>query len=171
MLHHYKNCMAVFFGPYDEDYGYVTLEAMQAAKPVITCTDSGVIVGIVDHNETGFIVSPCAQEIAEVIDLLSSNSNVAKRFGCSALEKYNSLNFSWIRVVKLSLINSILYVINMKIAICHEHIFDGDAVGNDIVGMAKVLTNLGIKTILIGENISESISKVQTLILDHDNLI
>ena len=58
----------------------------------------------------------------------------------------------------------------MKIAICHEHIFDGDAVGNDIVGMAKVLTNLGIKTILIGENISESISKVQTVILNHDNL-
>ena len=54
---------------------------MQAAKPVITCTDSGGPLEFVDHNETGFIVSPCAQEIAEVIDLLSSNSNVAKRFG------------------------------------------------------------------------------------------
>lgn len=100
MLHHYKNCMAVFFGPFDEDYGYVTLEAMQAAKPVITCTDSGGPLEFVDHNETGFIVSPCAQEIAEVIDRLSSNSNLAKKFGCSALEKYNSMNFSWSRVVE-----------------------------------------------------------------------
>ena len=103
MLDHYKNCVAVFFGPLDEDYGYVTLEAMQAAKPVITCTDSGGPLEFVDHNETGFIVSPCAQEIAEVIDLFSSNSNVAKRFGCYALEKYNSLNLSWIRVVEAML--------------------------------------------------------------------
>ena len=100
MLQHYKNCMAVFFGPFDEDYGYVTLEAMQAAKPVITCTDSGGPLEFVDHNETGFIVSPCAEEIAEVIDRLSSNSNLAKKFGCFALEKYNSLDLSWSRVVE-----------------------------------------------------------------------
>ena len=100
MLHHYKNCTAVFFGPFDEDYGYVTLEAMQAAKPVITCTDSGGPLEFVDHNETGFVVSPCAEEIAEVIDRLSSNTNLAKKFGCSALEKYKSLNLSWSRVVE-----------------------------------------------------------------------
>ena len=33
--------LGVIFPPLDEDYGYVTLEAMLAAKPVITCTDSG----------------------------------------------------------------------------------------------------------------------------------
>jgi glycosyltransferase involved in cell wall biosynthesis len=38
---YYAHCLGVFFGPYDEDYGYVTLEAMLAAKPVITCADSG----------------------------------------------------------------------------------------------------------------------------------
>ena len=100
MLHHYKNCMAVFFGPFDEDYGYVTLEAMQAAKPVITCTDSGGPLEFVDHNETGFVVSPCAEEIAEIIDCLSLNKNLANKFGHSALEKYNSLNFSWSHVVE-----------------------------------------------------------------------
>ena len=58
----------------------------------------------------------------------------------------------------------------MKIAICHEHIFDGDAVGNDIVGMAEVLTSLGIEVILIGENIAESISKIRRIIVDFENL-
>ena len=62
MLYHYKNCLAVFFGPLDEDYGYVTLEAMQAAKPVITCTDSGGPLEFVDHNETGFVVPPLPKQ-------------------------------------------------------------------------------------------------------------
>ena len=37
----YAGARAVAFVPYEEDYGLVTLEAMLAGKPVITCTDSG----------------------------------------------------------------------------------------------------------------------------------
>jgi glycosyltransferase involved in cell wall biosynthesis len=58
----------------------------------------------------------------------------------------------------------------MKIAICHEHIFDGDAVGNDIVGMAKVLIELGIETHLLGENVTESITNVFSVITDFDKI-
>lgn len=58
----------------------------------------------------------------------------------------------------------------MKIAICHEHIFAGDAIGNDIVGMAEVLIELGIEIHLIGENIAESISSLFPVIEDFDNL-
>ena len=47
---------------------------------------------------------------------------------------------------KLWLFNTIIYDIKMKIAICHEHIIDGDAVGNDILGMANVLLELGFET-------------------------
>ena len=100
MLHHYKNCLAVFFGPLDEDDGYVTLEAMQAAKAVITCTDSGGPLEFVDDQETGFIVPPIAEPIAETIDHLSSDNNLAQKIGRFALEKYNSLDLSWSRVVK-----------------------------------------------------------------------
>ena len=58
----------------------------------------------------------------------------------------------------------------MKVAICHEHIFTGDAVGNDIVGMAEVLIELGIETFLIGKNITKSISSLFSVIDDLDNL-
>jgi glycosyltransferase involved in cell wall biosynthesis len=58
----------------------------------------------------------------------------------------------------------------MKIAICHEHIFDGDAVGNDILGMARVLIELGIETCLIGENITDSITSSFSVIKEFDNL-
>jgi glycosyltransferase involved in cell wall biosynthesis len=37
----YAHTLGVIFPPVDEDYGYVTLEAMLASKPLITCTDSG----------------------------------------------------------------------------------------------------------------------------------
>ena len=90
----------IFFGPLDEDYGYVTLEAMQAAKAVITCTDSGGPLEFVDDQETGFIVPPIAEPIAETIDHLSSDNNFAQKIGRFALEKYNSLDLSWSRVVK-----------------------------------------------------------------------
>lgn len=64
----YANAMAVFFGPYDEDYGYITLEAMLAAKPVITCNDSGGPLEFVDHDETGWVVDPDPRAIADAID-------------------------------------------------------------------------------------------------------
>lgn len=38
----YAHCLGVVYPPVDEDYGYITLEAMLSSKPVLTCTDSGV---------------------------------------------------------------------------------------------------------------------------------
>ena len=37
----YAGALGVVFPPYDEDYGYVTLEAFLAHKPVVTTTDAG----------------------------------------------------------------------------------------------------------------------------------
>ena len=37
----YRDALAVSYAPFDEDYGYVTLEAFLAGRPVITAADSG----------------------------------------------------------------------------------------------------------------------------------
>ena len=37
----YAGALGVVYTPYDEDFGYVTLEAFLARKPVITARDSG----------------------------------------------------------------------------------------------------------------------------------
>jgi glycosyltransferase involved in cell wall biosynthesis len=47
----YARSLAVVFTPLDEDYGYVTLEAMLASKPVITCTDAGGRSSSLSMNE------------------------------------------------------------------------------------------------------------------------
>ena len=41
LLDLYADALAVAYPPFDEDFGYVTLEAFLARKPVITCVDSG----------------------------------------------------------------------------------------------------------------------------------
>lgn len=42
----YVNALAVVYPPYDEDYGYVTLEAFLARKPVVSATDAGGPLGV-----------------------------------------------------------------------------------------------------------------------------
>ena len=43
----YANAFAVYFAPMDEDYGYITLEAFFAQKPVVTCQDAGGVLEFV----------------------------------------------------------------------------------------------------------------------------
>jgi glycosyltransferase involved in cell wall biosynthesis len=59
---------AVFYGPYDEDYGYATIEAFLAEKPVITCRDSGEAARIVDRTGGGWVVAPDAAGIATALE-------------------------------------------------------------------------------------------------------
>ena len=38
LIDHLARCRAVVFPPFNEDYGFVTVEAFMCGKPVITCT-------------------------------------------------------------------------------------------------------------------------------------
>jgi glycosyltransferase involved in cell wall biosynthesis len=93
-------CLGVMFPPYDEDYGYVTLEAFLASKPVITCTDSGGPVELVEHGVSGWVVEPDPRALAEAIDELAADGNRAVRMGAAGLERVRALNISWDHVVE-----------------------------------------------------------------------
>ena len=54
----YADALAVVYAPFDEDFGYVTLEAFLARKPVITATDSGGPLEFVVDGVNGAIVAP-----------------------------------------------------------------------------------------------------------------
>lgn len=99
MLSYYKNALAVFFAPFAEDYGFVTLEAMLSAKPVITCCDSGGPTEFVLHGETGHIVTPAPELIADAINLCWRNVPHAMELGRNGLEHYKKLGISWDNVV------------------------------------------------------------------------
>jgi glycosyltransferase involved in cell wall biosynthesis len=93
----YANCLAVFFGPQDEDYGYITLEAMASAKPVITCRDSGGTLEFVEDGANGAIVEPDPRAIAGRIDELAGNATRARDMGRAGLERYRKLDLTWER--------------------------------------------------------------------------
>ncbi|MDQ7090763.1 MAG: glycosyltransferase family 4 protein [Methylococcales bacterium] len=64
------HCKAVFYAPYDEDYGYATIEAFLAKKPVITCYDSGEVATLVQNTESGFVVENKPEAIAHTLKKL-----------------------------------------------------------------------------------------------------
>ncbi|TCO73759.1 glycosyltransferase family 4 protein [Chromatocurvus halotolerans] len=95
----YAHALAVFFAPYDEDYGYVTLEAMLSGKPVITCTDSGGPLAYVEEGVTGRVLAPEPPVVAEAIDAMHRETARAANYGRAGREAYQALNLSWERTV------------------------------------------------------------------------
>jgi glycosyltransferase involved in cell wall biosynthesis len=95
-----SRCLGVLFPPYDEDYGYVTLEAFLSSKPVITCTDSGGPVELVEDGVSGWVAEPDARAIAEGIDRLAADRNRAARMGAAGRDRVQTLEISWDHVVE-----------------------------------------------------------------------
>ena len=96
---YYACSLGVFFGPLDEDYGYITLEAMLAKKPVITCTDSGGPLEFVINHETGLVAEPAPEALAAAIEFLYANRRRAVEFGAAGYGRYQSFQLSWDNVV------------------------------------------------------------------------
>ena len=58
LIEHLARCRAVVFPPWNEDYGFVTVEAFMCGKPVITCHDSGGPSELVRDGENGLVTAP-----------------------------------------------------------------------------------------------------------------
>lgn len=95
---YYKDALVIPYFPYDEDYGYITIEAMMRGKPVITTTDAGGPTEFVVNNETGFVLPASPKRIAEKIDYLAGHPEEAKRLGKKAFQKVSDI--TWRHVVE-----------------------------------------------------------------------
>jgi glycosyltransferase involved in cell wall biosynthesis len=98
LVNHLARCRAVFFGPRSEDYGFVTLEAFQSAKAVVTCRDSGGPAEIVDDGATGVVCDPTASAVAVALGRLADDRALAERLGAAALVR--AAAFTWSDAVK-----------------------------------------------------------------------
>lgn len=96
----YAHALGVAFVPWNEDLGYITLEAMLAAKPVITCHDSGGPLEFVHHQQTGSICPPDPQELAASFDQLYRHPTQAQRLGQQGKDAYQALNLNWEATLK-----------------------------------------------------------------------
>lgn len=82
----YASCRFVHFAPFDEDYGLIAIEAMQARKPVITAEDSGGPLELVEDGVTGLVAPPDPEYQAEAIDRLWQDPALCAEFGAAAFE-------------------------------------------------------------------------------------
>jgi glycosyltransferase involved in cell wall biosynthesis len=86
LVNHYARCRAVFFGPWNEDYGFVTLEAFRSAKPVLTCPDSGGPAELVEHETNGLVAAATPESVAEQLDRFADRG-FAEQLGAAALSR------------------------------------------------------------------------------------
>jgi glycosyltransferase involved in cell wall biosynthesis len=70
LLDLYAGCRAAYYGPLNEDYGYVTVEAYLSSKPVVTTTDAGGPLEFVTDGEDGVVSAPEPAAVAAAIDRL-----------------------------------------------------------------------------------------------------
>ena len=77
----------ILFAPYQEDYGYVTLEAFLARKPVVTASDSGGPLEFVQDGVNGFVCDPAPEALAAAVGRLSADAGLARRLGEGGYER------------------------------------------------------------------------------------
>ncbi|MBN2381835.1 glycosyltransferase family 4 protein [bacterium] len=94
LLELYSRACLVYFAPYDEDLGLITLEAFQARKPVVTCSDSGAVLEFVEHDRTGKVAQTKPEQIAhECLDLIEHKER-ARELGQNGFECIQSITWS-----------------------------------------------------------------------------
>ena len=91
----YEGCRAVVFPPVDEDYGYVTLEAMLASKAVVTCTDSGGPLEFVTDGVNGLVCDPSPDALAQGLDRLWEDQAAAREYGRAGRARYADMGIGW----------------------------------------------------------------------------
>ncbi|MEW5984923.1 MAG: glycosyltransferase family 4 protein [Acidobacteriota bacterium] len=87
LLDLYAGALGVVYAPFDEDYGYVTLEAFLARKPVITASDSGGTLEFVQHAVNGFVCPPEPDALGGVLSDLAASQQRAASLGEAGYER------------------------------------------------------------------------------------
>jgi glycosyltransferase involved in cell wall biosynthesis len=96
----YSRCLAVVYPPLDEDYGYVTLEAMLSRKAVVTCDDSGGVLEFLRDGETGRVCVGEAGAMARALDEIVGDPARTAEMGRQARDLYDDMGIDWANVVR-----------------------------------------------------------------------
>ncbi len=87
----------VYYAPFDEDFGFVALEALSSGVPLITAKDSGTVCSFVENEVNGLIVDPNEQAIAAGCSRLFKDVPLMQKLRSGA-EK-TQIDSSWDKVV------------------------------------------------------------------------
>jgi glycosyltransferase involved in cell wall biosynthesis len=93
----YKNALGVVYAPFDEDFGYVTIEAFLSRRPVITTADAGGPLEFVEDGVNGRVCAPEAAEIAAAINGLAADRRRLPEMGAAGFER--AKHITWTAVI------------------------------------------------------------------------
>jgi glycosyltransferase involved in cell wall biosynthesis len=88
----YAHARAVFYAPVDEDYGFATIEAFAANKPVLTTTDAGGVLEFVEHDVSGLIAAPQPAAVATALHQIA-DPQTAERLGAGNRERVTHIRW------------------------------------------------------------------------------
>ena len=92
---HVNGATAVACLPYDEDsLSYVAMEAAAAGKPILTTRDSGGVLGLARHLETGWVADPEPEALAEGLSRLA-DQHFAAGLGEEARRVWRAMQIEW----------------------------------------------------------------------------
>jgi glycosyltransferase involved in cell wall biosynthesis len=93
LLELYREALAVLYPPFDEDFGYVTLEAFLSRKPVVTATDSGGPNEFVVDGVNGLVRPPDPAAFADAINGLAADRRRAAAMGEAGRERAQAITW------------------------------------------------------------------------------
>jgi glycosyltransferase involved in cell wall biosynthesis len=82
----YARCLAVFYAPFDEDFGFVPYEAFLSQRPVVTTRDAGGPLEVVVDRKNGLVCEPAPAAIASALAWLTANPEKARECGRAGKE-------------------------------------------------------------------------------------
>jgi glycosyltransferase involved in cell wall biosynthesis len=89
----YRDALAVLYPPFDEDFGYVTLEGFLSRKPVVTASDSGGPNEFVVDGVNGLVCAPAAEAFADAINALARDKRRAAAMGSAGFERARAITW------------------------------------------------------------------------------
>lgn len=96
-----REAAAVAYLPYDEDsLGYVAMEAATASKALLTTEDSGGILGLARHLETGWVTEPTPEALGRAMSEIAGSRDQAARLGRAAKAAWDDFGISWPKTIE-----------------------------------------------------------------------
>ncbi|MFC1854029.1 glycosyltransferase family 4 protein [candidate division CSSED10-310 bacterium] len=96
LLKMYSEAYAVYFAPYDEDLGLITLETFHARKPVVTCHDSGAVLEFVENDVTGLVTETQPESLRDAFIYLFENKTRCQEMGEAGYQKIEFITWDYV---------------------------------------------------------------------------
>lgn len=96
----FAEALCGLFIPFNEDYGFVTLESFYAGKALITCSDSGCPPLFVREGEAGVVVEPQPEALALAMDEMFINKRRTIEMGKNGLPLIERFGITWDNTIR-----------------------------------------------------------------------